>query len=193
VRPFPLLAGKIVGVAAVGLTQYAIWGTVTGLIAAYGAAMASAFRPGSSMPPLQLHVSVLAYMVVFFLCGYLLYASMYAAIGAMVSNDQEAQQMQTPLTLVLVAAFLLFNVVLRDPSSPLSVGLSMIPFFAPILMMLRIAMQTPPFWQIALCIGISVVTTAAVVYVAARIYRVGVLMYGKRPSLVELTRWIRYS
>jgi ABC-2 type transport system permease protein len=193
VRPFQLLAGKIVGVAAVGLTQYAIWGTVTGLIAGYGAAMVSAFRPGSSLPPMQFHISVLAYMLVFFLCGYLLYASMYAAIGAMVSSDQEAQQLQTPLTLLLVGAFLLFNVVLRDPSSSLSVGLSLIPFFAPILMMLRIAMQTPPLWQIALCIGLSVVTTTVVIYVAARVYRVGVLMYGKRPSLVELARWLRYS
>jgi ABC-2 type transport system permease protein len=193
VRPFYLLAGKIVGVAAVGLTQYAIWATVAGLITAYGVTMASAFRPGSSMPALQLHFSVLAYMLLFFLCGYLLYASLYAAIGAMVSNDQEAQQLQTPLTLVLVAAFLLFNIILRDPSSPLSVWLSMIPFFAPILMMLRIAMQTPPFWQIALCVGISLGTTAAVVYFAARVYRVGVLMYGKRPSLVELARWMRYT
>jgi ABC-2 type transport system permease protein len=193
VRPFQLLAGKIVGVAAVGLTQYAIWGTVTGLMAAYGTAMAAALRPGSALPAMQPHISVLAYMLVFFLCGYMLYASMYAAIGALVSNDQEAQQLQTPLTLLLVGAFLLFNVVLHDPSSSLSVGLSMIPFFAPILMMLRIAMQTPPFWQIALCIGISVLTTTAVIYVAARVYRVGVLMYGKRPSLVELARWLRYS
>jgi ABC-2 type transport system permease protein len=193
VRPFHLLSGKIMGVAAVGLTQYAIWATVAGLIAAYGAAMASVFRPGSSLPALQLHLSVLAYMLVFFFCGYLLYASLYAAIGAMVSNDQEAQQLQTPVTLVLVAAFLLFNIILHDPSSPLSVGLSLIPFFAPILMMLRIAMQTPPFWQIALSVLISLVTTAAVVYFAARVYRVGILMYGKRPSLVELARWLRYS
>src|SRR5579863_1338790 len=193
VRPFHLLAGKILGVAAVGLTQYEIWGTVAGAIAAYGAAMASAFHRGGSAPPLQIHLSVLVYMLVFFLCGYLLYASLYAAIGAMVSNDQEAQQLQTPLTLVLVAAFLLFNIILRDPSSPLSVGLSLIPFFAPILMMLRIAMQTPPFWQIALSVAISILTTLGVVYFAARIYRVGVLMYGKRPSLVELARWLRYT
>ena len=193
VRPFHLLTGKILGVAAVGVTQYAIWATVSGIIAAYGVTMASAFRPGSSMPALQIHTSVLAYMLVFFFCGYLLYASLYAAIGAMVSNDQEAQQLQTPLTLLPVAAFLLFNIILRDPSSSLSVGLSMIPFFAPILMMLRIAMQTPPFWQIALSIGISLLTTAAVVYFAARIYRVGILMYGKRPSLVELVRWMKYT
>ena len=193
VRPVYLLAGKIVGVAAVGLTQYAIWASVAGLIAAYGVTMASAFRPGSSMPAFQIHLPVLAYMIVFFLCGYMLYASLYAAIGAMVSNDQEAQQLQTPVTLLLVAAFLMFNVILRDPSSTLSVVLSMIPFFAPILMMLRIAMQTPPFWQIALCVAISLVTTTVVVYFAARIYRVGVLMYGKRPSLVELARWMSYT
>jgi ABC-2 type transport system permease protein len=193
VRPLSLLMGKIVGVAAVGLTQYAIWAALFGLVSAYGIAIASMVRPGASMPALHIPGATLAYMAIFFLCGYLLYASLYAVIGAMVSNDQEAQQLQTPVTLLIVAAFLLFNIILHDPNSTESTVLSMIPFFAPILMVLRIAMQTPPFWQIALCIGISVATTVVVVYFAARIYRVGVLMYGKRPSLVELARWLKYT
>ena len=193
VRPVHLLLGKILGVAAVGVTQYAIWGVLAGAVSAYGVTAASMFRPGASLPPLHIQWGVLAAMVGFFLSGYFLYASLYAAIGAMVSNDQEAQQLQAPVTILIVAGFLLFNVILHDPSSTESVVLSMIPFFAPILMVLRIAMQTPPLWQIALSIAISLLTTAGLVYFSARIYRVGVLMYGKRPSLAELVKWMRYT
>lgn len=193
VRPVYLMLGKIIGVAAVGLTQYLIWGVLGGLIALYGTAVASMFRPGSSLPGIHLPWDISIYMTIFFLCGYFLYASLYAAVGAMVSNEQEMQQVQMPVTFLIVAAFFCFNIILRDPNSPMSVGLSMIPFFSPILMVLRIAMQPPPFWQIGLSILISVLSTAAVIYFAARIYRVGVLMYGKRPSLVELARWLKYT
>ena len=193
VKPFYLLCGKMLGVAAVGLTQYLIWAVAGGLLASYSRAMSAAVRPGGSMPKIQIPTSLLVYLVIFFLVGYLLYASLYAAVGAMVSTEQEAQQAQAPLTMVIVFSFLLFNVVLRDPSSPTSVALSMIPFLSPILMILRIAMQTPPWWQIALSLGLSLVTTVGVVYFSAKIYRVGVLMYGKRPSVVELFRWLRYT
>jgi len=191
-RPFYLLAGKVLGVAAVGLTQYGIWVTVAALVTVYGAAMASMAHAGT-MPSLHLSGFMLGSMLVFFLLGYLLYASLYAAVGAMVSTDQEAQQAQTPITMLIVAAVVLFNIILRDPNSTMSVALSMIPFFAPILMLLRIALQTPPFWQIALCLGILGLTTAALVFLAARIYRVGILMYGKRPSLAELAKWVKYT
>ncbi|HEY6293265.1 MAG TPA: ABC transporter permease [Terriglobia bacterium] len=193
VRPLHLLLGKILGVAAVGLTQYAIWVVLAGLVSAYGVTAAAMFRPGASLPPIHMPWAVLASMMAFFLCGYFLYSSLYAAIGAMCSNDQEAQQLQTPVTLLIVAGFLLFNIILHDPNSTPSVVLSMIPFFAPILMVLRISMQTPPLWQIALSIAISILTTAGIVYFSARVYRVGVLMYGKRPSLVELARWLKYT
>jgi ABC-2 type transport system permease protein len=193
VKPFYLLSGKILGVAGVALTQYLIWTAAGALVAAYGATMASAFRPDAKMPKIHLPASLLVYLVVFFLAGYILYASLYAAVGAMVSTDQEAQQMQTPLTMIIVLSFLLFNVILQDPNSRLSTILSLIPFLSPILMILRIAMQTPPFWQIALSLALSLVTTVGVVYFSARIYRVGVLMYGKRPSLVEIFRWLRYT
>jgi ABC-2 type transport system permease protein len=146
-----------------------------------------------SLPHLTLPASWLFYLIAFFLAGYLLYASLYAAVGAMVSTEQEAQQIQAPLTLVIVVSFLLFNVVLRNPNSRASTVLSLIPFLSPILMMLRIAIQTPPFWQIALALILSGVTTLAAVQFSARIYRVGVLMYGKRPSLVVMRRWLRYT
>lgn len=193
VKPFQLLAGKILGVAGVGLTQYLIWTVVGGLFAAYSAAMVSAAGPGAKMPKIHLPTSLLIYLVIFFLVGYLLYASLYAAVGAMVSTDQEAQQLQTPLTMIILLSFLLFNVILQDPGSRVSTILSMIPFLSPILMVLRIALQTPPFWQIALSLVFSLLTTVGVVHLTARIYRVGVLMYGKRPSLVELARWLRYT
>ncbi|MBI1941775.1 MAG: ABC transporter permease [Acidobacteria bacterium] len=192
-RAFHLLVGKLLGVAAAGFTQYLIWTITAALLAAYGTVLASAVRPGSAIPNIQLPISTLVYLVVFYLGGYFLYASLYAAAGAMVSTDEDAQQVQTPLTLLVLLAYLMFIVVMRNPSSTLSIVLSLIPFFAPILMVLRIVLQTPPFWQIALSIALIVLTTTGIVFVSAKIYRVGILMYGKRPSVVELWRWLRYT
>ena len=192
-RAFHLLVGKLLGVAAAGFTQYLIWTVSAALVAAYGGLVASAVRPGSSIPHIVLPISTLVYLVVFYLGGYFLYASLYAAAGAMVSSDEDAQQVQMPLTLLVLLGYMMFIVVMRNPSSPLSIVLSMIPFFAPILMVLRIVLQTPPFWQIALSMGLVVLTTTGIMYVAAKIYRVGILMYGKRPSVVELWRWLRYT
>jgi ABC-2 type transport system permease protein len=191
--PAYLLGGKILGVAAVGLTQYLIWTVSAGLVAGYSGAMARAFRPQTEMPEVHIPTALLVYLVVFFLEGYFLYASLYAAVGAMVSNEQDAQQAQLPVTLPIIASIVLFNLVFRDPNSTSSVVLSLIPFFAPILMLFRIALQTPPFWQIALSLVLLFLTTICVVFVAGKIYRVGILMYGKRPSLVELFRWLRYT
>ncbi len=191
--PFQLLAGKITGVAAVAFTQYGIWLTTAALMGAYGGAMAASFRPGTSAPSFHIPAHVLAAVAVYFLLGYFLYASLYAAIGSAASNEQDAQQMQIPVTLPLVMSFIMFNLVLRDPNSTASVILSEIPFFAPIVMLLRISMQTPPLWQVALSIALLVGTSLGVVYFSARIYRVGILMYGKRPSVVEIFRWLRYS
>ena len=111
----------------------------------------------------------------------------------MVSSEEDLQQVQMPVTMALVACFVLYPVIQRAPNSPLAVALTMIPFFSPILMVFRITVQTPPFWQIALSLAICVATTAGVIQVSAKIYRVGILMYGKRPSLVELLRWLRYT
>ncbi len=193
VRPIELLSAKILGVAAVALTQYLIWTITSGLLAGYGTAMAKAFSPGAASVSIHLPTSTLVYLVIFFLAGYFLYASVYAAMGAMVSNEQDAQQVQIPVTMLIVVALMLYIVVLRNPNSTTSVVLSLIPFFAPILMVFRIALQTPPFWQIALSIVLLLVTTVGLVFVSSKIYRVGILMYGKRPSLVELFRWLRYT
>ncbi len=193
VRPFRLLVGKILGVAAVGVTQYLIWIVSGGLLSAYGRLIVNAFKPDLAIPQVHIAASPLVYLVIFFLAGYFLYASLYAAIGAMVSSDEEAQQLQVPVTLPIVIPAFLVQVVLRNPNSTLSTVLSLIPFFAPVLMVVRIALQTPPFWEIALSLLLLALSTVGVVYVSAKIYRVGVLMYGKRPSLVEVLRWLRYT
>jgi len=192
-RPFQLLLGKILGVAAVGFTQYLIWTVTGGLLVAYGSGLARVYRPSASPPEIHLSSSMLIYSVVYFLAGYFLYASLYAATGAIASNEEEAQQVQMPMTFTIVAAFLLFNVVIHDPNSTASIILSLIPFFSPILMILRIALETPPFWQIALSIVLLLATTAGVVFAAGKIYRIGILMYGKRPSLAEVWRWLHHT
>jgi len=193
IKPFDLLTGKIVSVGAVALTQYAVWAVALGVLFASASGMVELLRPGAAAPNVHLPPSLLIYLVIFFLAGYFLYAALYAAAGAIVSTDEEAHQVQMPLTLLIVCSFLLFNVILNDPNSTLSVVLSITPFLSPILMTLRIAMQPPPFWQIALALVLSILTTIGVIRISARIYRVGILMYGKRPSLRELRRWLRYS
>jgi ABC-2 type transport system permease protein len=193
VKPAHLLTGKILGVAAVGFTQYLIWTLTAGLVSTYGGAVRSVLAPGSASPAFHLPLPMLIWPLVFFLAGYFLYAAFYAALGAMASSDEDLQQVQFPFTLLLIISFMLYPVVMRDPNSPLSVALTMIPFFAPILMVFRITVQTPPLWQIALSLAIIVATTVAVVRLSAKIYRVGILMYGKRPSLVELLRWLKYT
>jgi len=193
IKPSYLLGGKILGVAAVGFTQYLIWALTAALVSAYGAAVGTALHPGATPLHFHLPASFLIYPLVFFLAGYFLYASLYAALGAMVSSEEDLQQVQLPVTIVLVACFILYPIILRDPNSPLSVALTLFPLFAPILMVFRIMVQTPPFWQIALSLLLCVASTIGVVQVSAKIYRVGILMYGKRPSLPELLRWLRYT
>jgi ABC-2 type transport system permease protein len=192
-RPVHLMAGKILGVGAVGFTQYLVWALSAALITTYSAAMAGSLGVSSSLPQIYIPSSLLIYFVIYFLLGYFLYAAFFASVGAVASNEHDAQQMQWPATLPLIFSFVMFNFILRDPNSATAVALSLVPFFTPILMLLRISAETPPFWQIGLSILLTLLATLGVVYLSARIYRVGVLMYGKRPSVLELVRWLRYS
>ena len=127
----------------------------------------------------------------YFLGGFLLYSAMFAAVGAMSSNEQEARQAQQPVVMLLVASFVSMFAMLNDPGSTLSVTLSMIPFSAPIAMPVRWAAGNLPLYEVALSLGILTVSILGVTWVAARIYRVGILMTGKRPNLKELVRWVR--
>ncbi|HEX2488720.1 MAG TPA: ABC transporter permease, partial [Blastocatellia bacterium] len=121
------------------------------------------------------------------------YATLYAMVGAMVSNEDDGQQAQWPITMTFAASFVASTLAMENPNSPVVTVLSLIPFFGPSMMFLRIALGSAPVWQIVVSIGLLIVTIIAVIWIAAKIYRVGVLMYGKRPTLPELARWLRYS
>src|SRR6516165_3158956 len=183
-----LLAGKIIGVGAVGLTQALIWLAIAGALSIPRIGAAHSMLSNVRIPT----VGIIAFAV-FFLLGYFLYSTMYAALGAMVNSDQEAQQVQWPAMLPIIFSIVLATPVLQHPNSQLAFWTSMVPFFAPILMFVRIMAETPPLWQIALCIVLMLVTTWGLLGLSSRIYRVGILMYGKRPTLPELRRWLRYS
>jgi ABC-2 type transport system permease protein len=151
-------------------------------------ALVSGAPPVPAIPP-----SLLVYFVVFFVLGYFLYATLYALVGATVTSEDDAQQAQMPVTMLLVVPMIVANMVIANPMGGPALVLSMIPFFAPIIMMMRIAAVNPPLWQVLLSMGIMLVTILGVIWLAARIYRVGILMYGKRPSITELGKWLRYS
>ena len=193
VRPFELLCGKILGVAAAAFTQFAIWMISTALLFSYGALAAAGMGQGSALSGVHVPISLVLYAGVFFVGGYFLYSSMFAAVGSACSNEQDAQQLQWVAMAPLVFCMVIYSVVLNDPTSTISVVLSEIPFFSPVLMALRISLQTPPWWQIALSLALLFLTTVGTIYASAKIYRAGILMYGKRPSLVEMFRWLRYS
>ena len=183
-----LLAGKVIGVGAVGLTQIFIWLAIAGAFSLPGMLSSRSMLSGIHVPM----TGLLAFGV-FFILGYFLYATMYAALGAMVNSDQEAQQVQWPAMLPLVLSIVLSTPVLQHPNSQLAFWASMVPFLAPILMFVRIMAETPPLWQILACIALILLTTWGLLGLSSRIYRVGILMYGKRPTLPELRKWLRYA
>jgi ABC-2 type transport system permease protein len=193
VQPFQLLTGKILGVAGVAFTQFLIWIVSLGLLLTYGAVMAAMFSPGSSFPAIHIPVSLLIWAVFFFFGGYFLYSAMFAAIGAACSSEQDAAQLQWLAMGPLVFTMMIYWTVLSDPSSKASLVVSEIPWFSPILMPLRISIQAPPVWQMVLSVVLLLLAILGMIYFSAKIYRIGVLMYGKRPTLPELVRWLRYS
>jgi ABC-2 type transport system permease protein len=191
VKPFTLMMGKLVGVSLVALTQLAIWGTAFGVFAVYGVGLLASEGIRQSIPSIPfLHF---IYFGLFFLLGYFIYATIYALVGSMVTTAQEGGQLAMPIILILVVSFYLFWPVSRSPDSPFSFWVSMIPFTAPVAMLVRIVTQTPPFWQIALSLLIGFSTVFVIMWLAARIYRVGMLMYGKRASIPEAIRWARQA
>jgi ABC-2 type transport system permease protein len=182
-----MMAGKILGVGAVGLTQIGIWAAVA---LAYIVPNAMAMR---NQIEAVLSPSVLIWFAVFYLLGYALYSTMYAAIGSMVNSEQEAQQLQFVALIPLVAAVVVMISAAQLPNSPVAIWFSLIPFTSPLIMFMRIAVQTPPLWQIALSVALLAGTVYALVLFCAKIYRVGILMYGKRPTLPEIMKWVRYA
>jgi len=193
-RPFDLMAGKILGVGAVGLTQFAVWILALVLVTVYGSSLAtSMFGQAGQIPIPSVPLSTYVYFIIFFLLGYFLFASLYAGVGAMVNSDQEAQSVQFPIVMLLVLPFLLMFFVINNPDSSAARILSLIPFFAPILMFTRIVVQMPSLFEVWGSIVLLVLAVVASIWVIGKIYRVGILMYGKRPTLPEVVKWMRYS
>jgi ABC-2 type transport system permease protein len=191
VRPFTLMMGKLVGVSLVALTQLAIWGTAFSVFALYGVNLLASRGLKASIPVVPFAHYI--YFGLFFLLGYFIYATIYALVGSMVTTTQEGGQLAMPIILILVVSFYLFLPVSRSPDSSFSFWVSMIPFSAPVAMLVRIVTQTPPFWQIALSLLIGFGSVILIMWMASRIYRVGMLMYGKRASIPEALRWAKQA
>lgn len=215
VKPFQLMMGKIIGIALVGLTQFVILVTFTtvvisSLTVAFAPTIAEQVQAGNTDAQMnvggmdagivlnlmsQINLPVMLFIFVFyFIFGYLLYASLFAAVGSSVDSESDSQQFMLPITLPLVFAFAMGQYVINDPNGTLAVVLSMIPFTAPIIMTVRVAVwDEPVLWQLALSMLIQILTFYLVVKMAAKIYRTGILMYGKKPSYKELFKWLRYK
>ena len=217
VKPFQLMMGKIIGVSLVALTQFVIWILLTGTISlGFSAAMGiGQINPISSGTVLTQNVDTSTIMdnetvqhivdiaqsinfgqvifgfILFFLLGYLLYATMFAAIGSVVENNTDSQQFSLPITVPLIIAMLSAIYIVNDPDSSLAIWMSMIPFTSPVVMMVRIPFGIP-IWQIALSALILVASFIGMTWVAAKIYRTGILMYGKKLNYKELFKWLKY-
>jgi ABC-2 type transport system permease protein len=185
-----LMLGKLLGVGAVGLTQMGIW---VGLVVLYAGSAMAASAGIHGLSSMGLTRGELLYFPIFFLGGFLLYSALAAALGSSVSGEQEIQQFSFILISPLVASVVLLTYVIGNPNSTASIVLSLLPPFTPIIMYMRICSQMPPLWQVWLSIALLGATVWGMIWLAARIYRIGVLMYGKRATLPEMMRWIRYS
>jgi len=219
VRPFDMMMGKILGVAAVAATQIAVWGVLIIAMSAFvipalipddimasveavqsGADMTAIAASGvdtgmvtamASMMDTGYIAQIVVLLLLFMIGGFLLYAAMYAAVGASVDEAQDAQQLTTPITIPIIFAFIILTMVMNDPNSPLIVWCSMIPFTSPIVMMGRIPSGIPT-WEIVLSLVLLYATFVFMVWIAGKIYRVGIFMHGKKPSFKDLYRWLKY-
>jgi ABC-2 type transport system permease protein len=183
-----LLWGKLLGVGAAGFTQFLVW---AGSLLVASVAAAGPLAGGMKLP--EITPLMIGSFVLFFVLGFLFYATLYGAIGAAVNTVQEAQNFVFPIIMPLVIGMVCFPAVMESPDGGLAVLLSMIPFLTPLIMFLRIVVLTPPLWQIVASVVLLVLAIAVAVWAAARIYRVGILMYGKKPTFPELMRWVRHT
>ncbi len=206
VRPFELMMGKVLGIGAVGLTQLFGWALLMfGVSFAAGPLLLALAPevPAGQLPPEadipfdpemiagMLSPGLLIAFVLFFFGGYLLYSSLFAAVGSAVDQESDAQSLQAPIILPIMLPVLFLSVVANDPDSALSIGLSLFPLTSPILMVVRMAVTDVPVWQVALSLVLLAGAFVGVIALAARIYRVGILMYGKKATFADLWRWVR--
>ncbi len=214
VKPFQLMMGKIVGVALVGLLQFALWivltlALITAISAFLGTSGASALPSGVSAEQMANLVpgqvsSFLAYLsgfnfswitlcfVLFFLGGYLLYSSLFAAVGSAVESEADTQQLMVPITVPMILAIMVMLNTFQHPDSALSFWFSIIPFTSPVVMMARIPFDVPT-WQVALSLALLYATFVGMVWLAGKIYRTGILMYGKKATFKEMWKWLKYN
>lgn len=188
IKPDEMLAGKILGVGAVGLTQIGVWMLAAGLLGS--TPLATGLIVGGHAP---ISLTQIFFFVAYFIFGFLLYSSIAAALGAMTNSEQELQQLNMFLVIPLAFCMLMLFVIVPAPNSTLAQVVSLIPFCSPLLMNFRISLTTVPAWQIGLSFVLMSLTILAILWVASRIYRVGILMYGKKPNLAEIFRWLKYS
>ncbi|UCH95375.1 MAG: ABC transporter permease [Candidatus Aminicenantes bacterium] len=182
-----LFYGKIIGIGLAGLTQVAIW-----------ALLAAALLGQSSLGINKSIVNFLTpelgiYFVIFFTIGYFMYSILFSIVGASVNTDQEAQQFAAPITYLLIIPYILGIIVTQNPNTPLVILTSLFPLFTPTLMFMRISVAVPSFSQVVISIAMSVLFTMFLAWLGARIFRVGILMYGKKPTIPEIIKWIRYK
>jgi len=213
VKPFEIMFGKVVGIGAVGLTQVLFWliliillFTISGsivsnfvspndIVNSAGMVQSNPMNTNNNFLNLLTNFSISPWIIVafifYFLAGYFIYSTLFAAVGSAVDQEQDAAQLQLPVTLPIIIPILFITNVMSDPNGTLSTILSLIPFFSPILMIARIAAAEVPLWQIGLSIVLLVITFFVCLWIAAKIYRIGILMYGKKPTFKDLIKWFR--
>jgi ABC-2 type transport system permease protein len=191
-RPFELMLGKLIGVGAVSIFQFVIW-AVSARFLLSGRGGGGATQAGQVFQIPHVNLATALVFAAYFLGGFFLYSAMFAAVGAISSTEQEARQGQQPVSVLLMVSFFAMFAMINDPNSTLAVTLSLIPFCSPIAMPVRWAAGNLPMSEVAVSLGILLASIVLVTWVASRIYRVGILMTGKRPSVAELVRWVRTS
>jgi ABC-2 type transport system permease protein len=190
VRSLTLMLGKLFGVSLLAVTQLGIWTLAFAALTIYGlAALTARGFEGIGLPALPF--SFFLYFFLFFVVGYFIYAAFYVLIGSMVTTAQEGGQLALPVVFLLMAGLYMAFPVIRSPNAPFAFWVSMFPFFSPITMIVRVVSQTPPTWQILLSLLIGAGTAILMLGLASRIYRVGMLMHGKKATIPEVLRWVR--
>lgn len=193
VKPRDLLGGKILGVGGAAMIQLTVWLMFGFLALTHRNELLGLFGIGPSDTPMpSFAFGDIVIVLLFFVVGFFFYASMYAAVGAMVSSEQDTQQVQMPVTMILIIGVMSFQLIASAPRGTAATVMTHVPFWSPILMPMRFVLGGASLGEVFISLGILIVTTLLVVRLAAKIYRVGVLLYGKRPTVTELLRWLRY-
>lgn len=217
VRPFDLMMGKIIGIGFVGLTQVFLWGIITTILVSVGGFMFSgevdvaSLQAGPQMGMMDANAlgsssgneimgiinsiniaEIGISFIIYFIGGYMLYASIFAAIGSAVDSQEDTQQFMAPVTIFMIFALYAGIYSMENPDGPLAFWCSMIPFTSPIVMMVRIPFEIP-LWEKLLSVSLLYASAIGIVWLSAKIYRVGILMYGKKPSIKEMVKWIKYK